>query len=109
MVVADDADTADELRVKVIDFGLAKSVVMTQAGNDQNRPRFSGTPGFASPEQLTAGDTPPDARSDIYSLGVTIWYLLSGKLPFSAADNNTDAHRDTWHNSASTPNSAPAA
>lgn len=30
MVVADDADTADELRVKVIDFGLAKSVVMTQ-------------------------------------------------------------------------------
>jgi serine/threonine-protein kinase len=70
------------LAVKVIDFGLAKPVVATPVASDQPQPRFSGTPGFASPEQLTAGGTSPDARSDIYSLGATLWYLLSGKPPF---------------------------
>ena len=40
---------------------------------------FIGTPHFASPEQFAGRTT--DARSDIYSLGVTLWYMLSGKLP----------------------------
>ncbi len=84
MVVANDADTADGLAVKVIDFGLAKPIVVTQTSPDHHQPRFSGTPGFASPEQLTAGCTSLDARSDIYSLGATLWYLLSGKPPFTA-------------------------
>jgi len=83
MVVSNDADAADGLTVKVIDFGLAKPVVMTHVPSDQKQPRFSGTPGFASPEQLTAHSTSPDARSDIYSLGATLWYLLSGKPPFA--------------------------
>src|SRR5439155_17753627 len=82
MVVANDADTADGLTVKVIDFGLAKAVVATEGAADQIQPRFSGTPGFASPEQLVAGSVSLDARSDIYSLGATLWYLLSGKPPF---------------------------
>jgi serine/threonine protein kinase/Tfp pilus assembly protein PilF len=83
MVVANDADSADGLAVKVIDFGLAKSVVVTEGASDQTQPRFSGTPGFASPEQLTASSGSPDARSDIYSLGATLWYLLSAKPPFA--------------------------
>ena len=83
MVVTNDVDTADGLTVKVIDFGLAKPVVATQGARVQPQPRFSGTPGFASPEQLTTGSTSPDARSDIYSLGATLWYLLSGKPPFA--------------------------
>src|SRR6266545_3315122 len=83
MVVANDADTADGLAVKVIDFGLAKPVVVTEGTSDLTHPRFSGTPGFASPEQLTTGSISPDARSDIYSLGATLWYLLSGKPPFA--------------------------
>jgi serine/threonine protein kinase/tetratricopeptide (TPR) repeat protein len=82
MVVANDGDTADRLTVKVIDFGLAKSVVATEAASDESSLRISGTPGFASPEQLTAGVTSADARSDIYSLGATLWCLLSGKSPF---------------------------
>jgi serine/threonine protein kinase/tetratricopeptide (TPR) repeat protein len=82
MVVANDADTADGLTVKVIDFGLAKPVVATQLVSGQTQPQFSGTPGFASPEQLTAGMRSPDARSDIYSSGATLWYVLSGKPPF---------------------------
>jgi serine/threonine-protein kinase len=74
MVVANDADAADELTVKVIDFGLAKPVVATQASSDEPAVGgFSGTPGFASPEQLTADSTSADVRSDIYSLGATLW------------------------------------
>jgi eukaryotic-like serine/threonine-protein kinase len=84
MVVASDGDTVDGLTVKVIDFGLAKSVVATQVASDESSLRISGTPGFASPEQLTAGVTSADARSDIYSLGATLWYLLSGKSPFAS-------------------------
>ena len=83
MIVANDADTADGLAVKVIDFGLAKPVVATQVSSGEIQPRFSGTPGFSSPEQLTAGSRSADARSDIYSLGATLWYLLSGKPPFA--------------------------
>jgi serine/threonine-protein kinase len=61
----------------VIDFGLAKL-----AGNGDSslaEQRFLGTPAFASPEQ-TQGRT-IDGRSDIYSLGVTLWYSLTGELP----------------------------
>jgi TolB-like protein/Flp pilus assembly protein TadD len=44
---------------------------------------FVGTPGFASPEQFT--DARVDVRSDIYSLGATLWYLLTGHRPFQGA------------------------
>src|SRR5439155_22274649 len=44
---------------------------------------FVGTPAFASPEQFT--DAPIDVRSDIYSLGATLWYLLTGHRPFQGA------------------------
>jgi serine/threonine protein kinase len=85
MVVANDAETADHLVVKVIDFGLAKVVAATEDVAEQAHATFSGTPGFASPEQLRTGsiNAPLDVRSDIYSLGVTLWYLLSGKTPFA--------------------------
>src|SRR6202008_1903923 len=76
-------DEDGERIVKVIDFGLAKSAktegddsgTLTQAGG------FVGTPHFASPEQLEERDI--DIRSDIYSLGVTLYYMLTGRPPFS--------------------------
>lgn len=84
MVVTNNADTGDGVTVKVIDFGLAKSVVAVQVASDQSAlGGFSGTPGFASPEQLAEGSVSSDARSDIYSLGATLWYLLCGKPPFA--------------------------
>ncbi len=61
--------------VKVIDFGLAQ--VAAQEGEPG---RFRGTLAFASPEQIELGEL--DGRSDIYSLGVTLWFALTGKLPF---------------------------
>src|SRR5262249_34582451 len=42
---------------------------------------FVGTPNFASPEQFESA--PVDVRSDIYSLGATLWYALTGKTPFA--------------------------
>jgi serine/threonine protein kinase len=73
-----------EILVKVIDFGLARSAVMqsTTAGEITSG-GFVGTPYFASPEQLDR--QPEDIRSDIYSLGVTLWYMLLGKPTFTGS------------------------
>ena len=79
-----ESDATGALIVKVIDYGIAK-IVAPEADRDasQTQTRFIGTPAFASPEQFTSvGQTPIDTRADIYSLGVTFWYLLSGRMPF---------------------------
>jgi TolB-like protein/Tfp pilus assembly protein PilF len=68
-----------EMEVKVIDFGLAKATNRV-AETDLTHGGFVGTPSFASPEQF--GSAPADARSDIYSLGVTLWYALTGQVPY---------------------------
>lgn len=79
-----ESDPSEALRVKLIDYGVAKVMgPQTQAGAEQTQAGFIGTPAFASPEQFAgAGQLPIDTRSDIYSLGVTLWYLLTGRIPF---------------------------
>jgi eukaryotic-like serine/threonine-protein kinase len=73
-------------RVLVGDFGL--SVAASSRGDDTtSRGTILGTPGFASPEQLR-GDA-LDVRSDIYSVGATLFYLLAGRAPFE--DQSTTA------------------
>jgi serine/threonine protein kinase/TPR repeat protein len=77
-------DQEGEPVVKVIDFGLAKSAkggaedtgTLTVEG-------FVGTPHYASPEQVE--ETELDVRSDIYSLGATLYYMMAGKPPFSGS------------------------
>src|ERR1700740_1548542 len=70
---------------KVIDFGLAKSA--KREGEDSGTLTigggFVGTPHFASPEQLEERDI--DVRSDIYSLGATLYYMISGRPPYSGS------------------------
>src|SRR4051794_26505097 len=70
--------------VKVIDYGIAKILnPEAERGVEQTRTGFIGTPAFASPEQFAPSEqTKIDTRSDIYSLGATFWYLLSGRVPF---------------------------
>src|SRR4029434_8146054 len=72
---------AAELQVKIIDFGLAKAVADAGGEMDITHGGFVGTPNFASPEQFESG--PVDVRSDIYSLGATLWFALTGKTPFA--------------------------
>jgi len=65
--------------VKVIDFGLAKAITDAGGETDLTHGEFVGTPTFASPEQFGGGAV--DARSDIYALGGTLWFALTGLAP----------------------------
>jgi serine/threonine protein kinase/Flp pilus assembly protein TadD len=73
--------------VRVIDFGLAK---LADDGEGSSA-RFIGTRAFASPEQIQSRTV--DCRSDIYSLGATLWYSLTGKAP-SGEEAKNDAGPD---------------
>src|SRR6478609_3055634 len=67
--------------IKIIDFGLAKAFHTATDPKSLTHDRFVGTPAFASPEQF--GHSALDVRSDIYSLGETLWFALTGKTPFA--------------------------
>lgn len=72
---------AGKVTVKVIDFGLAKALRAPVAEvNLSEAGVFIGTPHFASPEQCSGEEV--DIRSDLYSLGVTLWVMLTGRVPF---------------------------
>ena len=79
-----ESDPSGTLVVKVIDYGIAKILgPEAERGAEQTHTGFIGTPAFASPEQFAPSEqTKIDTRSDIYSLGTTFWYLLSGRVPF---------------------------
>jgi serine/threonine protein kinase len=67
--------------VKIIDLGLAKIVMASKPDAGSSFPGgFVGTAEFASPEQFTGVGV--DIRSDLYSFGVTLWYMLTGEVPF---------------------------
>jgi serine/threonine-protein kinase len=71
-------------RVKVLDFGIAKLVeARLEPGVQTRTEAMLGTPSYMSPEQCE-GARNVDARSDIYALGVMLYELLVGRLPFEA-------------------------
>ena len=76
--------------VKIIDFGLAKAFHSATDPKSLTHDRFVGTPAFASPEQFEHSAL--DVRSDIYSLGETLWFALTGKTPF-AGHTLSEIHR----------------
>ena len=70
-----------EGKAKILDFGLARDV---RKEKNAGRPEFVvSTPAYASPEQCT-GEAGIDHRTDIYSLGVTLFEMLTGRRPFTA-------------------------
>ena len=95
MLVSSDGKTArvtnnTKLLVKIIDFGLAKAIHTQTDPKSLTHDRFVGTPAFASPEQFEHSAL--DVRSDIYSLGETLWFALTGKTPF-AGRGEEEIHR----------------
>ena len=94
MLVSSDGETAHtndkKLLVKIIDFGLAKVIHTQTDPKSLTHDRFVGTPAFASPEQFEHAAL--DVRSDIYSLGETLWFALTGKTPF-AGRTLSEIHR----------------
>ncbi len=66
--------------VKVLDFGIAKTMADDGAENVTKTGFVLGTPAYMSPEQLTGESL--DARSDVYSLAIIVYEMLSGQLPF---------------------------
>ena len=85
VLVTGDASRA---QIKVIDFGLAKAMgeqlveatLFTQAG------QVVGTPEYMAPEQADPANADIDTRADVYSLGVILYGLLVGELPFAAQE-----------------------
>src|SRR6185295_18509938 len=72
---------------KVIDFGIAKAtggIRLTDKTLFTAFEQFIGTPAYMSPEQAKLSGVDIDTRSDIYSLGVLLYELLTGKTPFDS-------------------------
>ena len=86
---------ADDGSARLTDFGIAhladQETVITQAGE------VLGSPAFMSPEQVRGADK-VDARSDLYSLGATLYVLLSGGLPFQGNTVAATMHRIVHEN-----------
>ncbi|MGY2947067.1 protein kinase domain-containing protein [Thermostichus sp. MS-CIW-34] len=78
-------------RVKILDFGISKLMGETSRGLTQTG-YFLGTMVYASPEQMRGEKL--DGRSDIYSLGVVLYELLTGALPF---EPDTDTLQGWYH------------
>lgn len=70
----------DQGQVKITDFGVARVATSNLTTTGQ----FIGTPNYMSPEQVTG--SPVDGRSDLFSLGVVLFELLTGRRPFSGAN-----------------------
>jgi tRNA A-37 threonylcarbamoyl transferase component Bud32 len=70
-------------RVMVTDFGIAKALSASSAATLTGAGVAIGTPAFMSPEQA-AGEREIDGRSDLYSLGIVTYQMLTGELPFTA-------------------------
>ena len=81
--------------VKIIDLGLAKGLDEPSPDSAISFPGvFIGTPEFASPEQLTGLGA--DIRSDLYSVGITLWKMLTGRAPFQGSPTDVMAqHQHT--------------
>ena len=81
--------------VKVLDFGLAKVAAEVQPGHDLTGDgKMMGTPAYMAPEQAMDAAS-ADIRADVYSLGCTLYYLLTGRPPFEGGSIFAviDAHR----------------
>lgn len=76
-------------RALILDFGLARTL---ESGDASLTESFAGSPKYAAPEQI-ARSSGVDARSDVYSLGVTLYQLICGRAPFEGGSMEQLFHR----------------
>jgi serine/threonine-protein kinase len=84
--------------VKLGDFGIATIIGMDARKGDGESGSWLGTPSYIAPEQLTG--TLVDERADLYSVGVTLYLLITGKLPFVGGDSARTAAMRLTHDPA---------
>ena len=83
-----DAQPGAREHLKVLDFGIAKILDADDQGHDDLQTRKGatiGTPAYMSPEQIDSETNKIDGRSDIYSVGVILYEMLTGRRPFTSA------------------------
>lgn len=75
--------------IKVMDFGIARIAGTESKNTADNGTKAIGSVHYISPEQVRCAQT--DARSDVYSVGVMLYEMLTGQLPFNGTDNRSVA------------------
>jgi serine/threonine protein kinase len=80
-----DRDAHGELLVALLDFGVCSAPTAPADERAREQGRVFGTPSYVSPEQAS-GKVDVDGRADLFSLGITMWECLAGRLPFRASN-----------------------
>lgn len=106
-ILAYRVDGEDQAQIKVIDFGIARAIEPEVTSQLTRQGFVVGTPSYMSPEQAGVRDGGADVRSDVYSLGMVLYQLLAGCLPFDEAQMRSPAAMvEVWRRTTTTRPSA---